>query len=198
MKVKVFEPLPFSCPRECDQKETCRWSEILGTDEFVGSHTLKVNTKFKNADAINQAAQRMGATFLGHGKHKLFAGTVEGIGVKLPSWRYPIVIDKEGQIHYDNYEGAWGDEKILDQFRANYIDCLAREIAIRNNWSYVNTENGIRIFAPDGAYIDVLKDGTVKAEGFVGNACHLYTGVIANELGDGVEVERPINVSQME
>ena len=42
---------------------------------------------------------------------------MEGILVKLPEWVFPVVCDlSSGTIHYDNYQGHWGDQKHLDKF----------------------------------------------------------------------------------
>ena len=52
---------------------------------------------------------------------QLFSGEVRGLAVQLPDWRYPIVCDTEsGTLHYDNYNGAWGDQAELDQFLQRY------------------------------------------------------------------------------
>lgn len=188
----------FDCPRECVPGERCRWHQLLPTDEFVGSHTLKVETKFTNQSALEAAAKECGAQYLGKGKHRLFDGEYSGIAIKLKDWKYPIIITENGSIMYDNYNSMWGKTEELEKFRRSYIQNLAKIIAISNNWTYNEFDGGIRVFAPDGAYIDVLTDGTIKAEGFVGNACHQYTNIIAQQMGPSIELEKQIDIVQME
>ena len=54
--------------------------------------------------------------FTAKGKHKLYGGNVyEGIGLQLPGWNYPVVINTEtGLASYDNFNGSWGKEIELD------------------------------------------------------------------------------------
>jgi len=41
--------------------------------------------------------------------------------VQLPGWHYPAVCQLDtGQVHFDIYEGAWGDRKELDRFVQAY------------------------------------------------------------------------------
>ena len=50
-----------------------------------------------------------------------------GLIVRLPDWTYPVVIDTTtGQVHYDNYNGAWGDQSQLDRFLQIYAVEKAR------------------------------------------------------------------------
>ena len=47
--------------------------------------------------------------------------------VLFPDWAYPAVIDTTtGQVHYDNYNGAWGDQAELDRFLQIYAVERAR------------------------------------------------------------------------
>lgn len=44
---------------------------------------------------------------------KFFLGSdrVQGLAITPPRWHYPIVVDDNGVVHYDNYNGVWGDMK---------------------------------------------------------------------------------------
>jgi hypothetical protein len=51
----------------------------------------------------------------------LFNADAKGLGVQLPGWSYPIVIDTiEGSLRFDNYNGAWGKQSELDKFLQAY------------------------------------------------------------------------------
>jgi hypothetical protein len=61
------------------------------------------------------------------GTAQLFSGQATGLIVRLPDWTYPVVIDTTtGQVHYDNYNGAWGDQAKLDRFVQIYVVERAR------------------------------------------------------------------------
>jgi hypothetical protein len=73
----------------------------------------------KNAEAIKKACDRMPeAKFLGI-KQDARAGS--GIQVKFDSWHYPVTINTQtGECKFDNYNGRWGSEKLLDQLKQGY------------------------------------------------------------------------------
>ena len=51
----------------------------------------------------------------------LFASKVSGLAVELPDWQYPVVCNTAtGEMKYDNYGGAWGQQSHLDQFLQAY------------------------------------------------------------------------------
>jgi hypothetical protein len=53
---------------------------------------------------------------------KLFSESRTGIAVSLDGWNYPVVINtNEGQIYYDNYQGAWGKQAELDALLQEYV-----------------------------------------------------------------------------
>ena len=58
---------------------------------------------------------------------QLFSGEATGLLVRLPDWLYPVVVDTTtGQVHFDNYNGAWGDQEQLDRFLQAYAVEKAR------------------------------------------------------------------------
>lgn len=85
------------------------------------SHIVNVQTKLRDAGAIAAACQRLQLPPPRQGKADLFSGEASGLIVQLPAWQYPIVIDTQsGNVQYDNYEGAWGEQKELDRFLQAY------------------------------------------------------------------------------
>lgn len=72
------------------------------------SHIVTIETQVKDPIAIEAACRRLNLAAPVHGSAELFAGTVQGVIVKLPGWQYPAVFDTtSGKVHYDNYEGHW-------------------------------------------------------------------------------------------
>lgn len=85
------------------------------------SHIVSIRTEIRDEQAVRTACSRLKWKQPTLGQHKLFTNTVEGLGVQVPQWRYPIVCDlSSGQLHYDNYEGRWGDPAELDRFKQSY------------------------------------------------------------------------------
>lgn len=117
------------------------------------SHTVTIQLEMKDEQAICQALQRIdGATFVkpseqlrsgardpastieeARGKHRIYSGTYEGVGVMLPGWQYPAVINTvDGVVKYDNYNGRWGVQDKLDEFSQLYaVEKSRNEAAMR-------------------------------------------------------------------
>lgn len=91
------------------------------------SHIVTVKMEIRDAAAVRAACQRLKLPQPVHGTSKLFSGEVTGLAVELPDWRYPAVCDTTtGQVHYDNYNGRWGDQEHLDRFLQGYAVEKAR------------------------------------------------------------------------
>ena len=55
------------------------------------------------------------------GTTKIYTRTVTGMLVQLPGWRYLVAIDTlTGAVHYDNFNGHWGERRHLDLFLQAY------------------------------------------------------------------------------
>lgn len=85
------------------------------------SHIVEIETKVYDAAALGAACRRLELAEPVHENVRLFSSEVTGLSVKLPGWRYPVVIDTaEGSVKYDNYEGRWGDPEKLGQLLQMY------------------------------------------------------------------------------
>ena len=85
------------------------------------SHIVTVRTEVRDPTAIEAACRRLGLPEPVHGTAKLFTAEATGLLVKLPDWLYPVVCDTaSGQLHFDNYNGAWGQQKQLDRLLQAY------------------------------------------------------------------------------
>lgn len=110
------------------------------------SHVVTIESKVRDPDAVASACQRLSLAPPVQGKTELFSGEVEGYAVQLSGWRYPVVCDTaEGTVHFDNYEGRWGDRVELDRFLQAYAVEKAKFEARRQGHSV--TEHAL----PDGA-----------------------------------------------
>ena len=85
------------------------------------SHIVTIQTKVYDATAISAACRRMNLIEPNEGLVELFSSKVSGLIVRLPDWTYPIVVDlATGDVKFDNYQGAWGDQAHLDRFLQLY------------------------------------------------------------------------------
>ncbi len=134
------------------------------------SHTAQIAADYSHPDALAAAVARLGGSILGFGRHNLFEGVRVGIGILLPKWRYPIVVQEGGQLAYDDYAGQWGNFADLDRLHEEYSWALAEIAAQGLGWQTERTIDGVRVYHPSGATITVTAT-TVDLAGFVGGAC---------------------------
>lgn len=91
------------------------------------SHIVQIQTEVRDPQAVAAACRRLGLPEPVHGTARLFSGEAAGLLVKLPDWLYPAVVDTAtGQIHYDNYNGAWGNYEHMNKFIQLYAVEKAR------------------------------------------------------------------------
>jgi hypothetical protein len=91
------------------------------------SHIVSVKTQIRDPVALQAACRRLGLKAPVHGTARLFTNEAIGQIVELPGWTYPVVIDTgTGQIQYDNYNGAWGDQALLGRLLQAYAAEKAR------------------------------------------------------------------------
>lgn len=85
------------------------------------SHIVTIQTQIRDPVAVEQACQRLKLAPPTLGTHQLFSAAATGLAVQLPGWNYPVVCETPtGQLHYDHFEGRWGDPAELDQFMLAY------------------------------------------------------------------------------
>ena len=120
------------------------------------SHIVTIQVEVRDLDAIRSACRRLNLKEPVHGQAVLFETEVEGILVELPDWLYPVVCVLEtGELKYDNFNQAWGEQKHLDRFVQTYCIEKATLEARRKGYSVVEQPLG---------------DGSVKLTVNVGGA----------------------------
>lgn len=91
------------------------------------SHIVRIATRLHDPVAVTAACQRLQLPAPVTGEAQLYSGTVKGLLVQFPGWTYPAVIDTlTGLVSYDVYNGAWGDQRRLDEFIQRYAVEKAR------------------------------------------------------------------------
>jgi hypothetical protein len=85
------------------------------------SHIVQIQTEVRDAEAVRAACKRLNLEDPIQGTTRLYESEATGLLVRLPEWVYPAVVDTAtGQVKFDNYGGAWGDQKHLDAFLQAY------------------------------------------------------------------------------
>ena len=85
------------------------------------SHIVTIQTRIRDRQALEAACRRLKLPSAKEATVDFFSGSVHGWAVELPGWVYPVVVDPaSGQLHYDNYEGRWGQEQELHRLLQAY------------------------------------------------------------------------------
>jgi hypothetical protein len=111
------------------------------------SHTATVQVEFKEHKLLQAAVEEMGGTveFAAPGQKitkKLYQGSYSGVmAINLPKWKYPIVIDEEGNASYDNYNGSWGKQEVFNEMKQKYSKNVALKKAKRLGFNVKETKN---------------------------------------------------------
>jgi hypothetical protein len=78
---------------------------------------VEIKTQVRDPSAVAAACRRLGLPEPKQNCFRLFSSEAKGLGVELPGWSYPVVIDTlDGSLRFDNYNGAWGNPSELDKF----------------------------------------------------------------------------------
>ncbi len=126
------------------------------------SHLVVLRTQVRDATALAAACRRLGLSQPVQGTARLFSSQATGQIVQLPGWTYPVVFDTAtGKAHYDNFTGAWGDQKELGKLLQRYAAEKACQEARRTGHSVVEQA------LPDGSIRLTIQTGGVSAGGGV-------------------------------
>ncbi len=107
------------------------------------SHIVTIQVEVRDLDAVRSACRRLNLKEPVHGRTTLFETEVEGLWVELTDWLYPVVYVLEtGELKYDNFNQAWGEQKHLDRFVQTYCIEKATLEARRKGYSVVEQPLG--------------------------------------------------------
>lgn len=85
------------------------------------SHLVRIDTQIRDPGAVAAACTRLGLAAPRVGTANLYSGDATGLIVQLPGWEYPVVIETQtGKLNYDNFNGAWGNQRELDALMQMY------------------------------------------------------------------------------
>lgn len=86
------------------------------------SHVVTIPCQVTQLEGVRRACERLRLAAPQHGRTRLFSGEeLEGEIFQLEGWKYPCVANLQtGEVHYDNYNGAWGEQARLDEWQQAY------------------------------------------------------------------------------
>ena len=119
------------------------------------SHIVTIQTQVRDPAAIDLACTRLKLLPAVFGTAMLFSETATGWQVQLPEWHYPVVCDvAQSRLHYDNFEGRWGNQVHLDQFLQAYAVEMAKLEARKQGFSALEqplSDGSIKVTVHTGA-----------------------------------------------
>lgn len=84
------------------------------------SHLTVMKLQVEN-QSFMEFLQSKGIAF-SEGDFQFYSGNITGLGFRPSSkWYYPVVLTKDGELCYDDYEGYWGDRQELEQLLQDYF-----------------------------------------------------------------------------
>ena len=84
------------------------------------SHTLTIKTEIRDFAAVSSSCRRLKLAPPTQGEVRLFDRVATGIGVQLDGWRFPVCIEIDGNLLFDNFGGFWGNPERLGEFQQIY------------------------------------------------------------------------------
>ena len=100
------------------------------------SHTVNMKIDLRDVAALEKACKRLNVAFDKEEKNvKLFSSTEKGMSVQLDGWKYPVVIQSDGSVKADNYNGSWGKQEKLTELQAFYGLEKAKIEAMRKGYT---------------------------------------------------------------
>ena len=85
------------------------------------SHTVTIETKLKDPAALRAACVRLKLPEPKTETVKFFDGVEhEGLAVRPPGFVYPVLIQPDGAVRCDTFNGRWGDDAFLGRLKQAY------------------------------------------------------------------------------
>jgi hypothetical protein len=91
------------------------------------SHTVSLKLKVKDKRLLKEIALKKGYKVEDDAHVRFFSSEEYGMAVYLPGWHYPVVVTDGGEVRYDNYNGKWGKQEVLNELMQDY----ATELVLR-------------------------------------------------------------------
>ena len=161
------------------------------------SHKNTIKGQIKNKPFFMDVCRAMGINIRSGNTHKLYSDSnVEGLGIDLPGWNYPVVITEDGSVVFDNYNGSWGDIKRLHDVMDDYNYKTVEDASLAQGHTIHDTttpeRRALRIESGSEGAVDVeFIQGEVRvdAQDFSGTSCEEFTKYISEAIGGKEAIE---------
>lgn len=166
------------------------------------SHSQTIKVLVNNKEALELTAKEMNAKSFSteETEVKMYDGTYRGMFVHFKNWNYPVVI-ANGDLRYDSYNGAWGNERDLKQFRQAYaanvviVEGQREGMTLQSDSGYKEGSGNrvLDMLHSDGSIIrtTVGEEGNAVLEvvGCAGSSCQAISAGISRALGQTTSEE---------
>lgn len=97
------------------------------------SHIATVKIKIKDMQALEAVCRELNIPVVAKRQQaSMYSGEIEAAAtLKLPGWRYPVVVQPDGTVKFDNYGGRWGDQDQLNRVLRRYSERVTAQQARR-------------------------------------------------------------------
>ncbi len=121
------------------------------------SHLVTITNQVRSPATIAAACQRLHLPAPTQGQFQIYRQEATGYAVRLRDWLYPVVCDvAAGALHYDNFNGHWGNPQRLDEFLQAYAVEHATATVRRQGFSVLEQP------LPSGAIQLTLQQGAAR------------------------------------
>ena len=142
------------------------------------SVTITATILINDFETLKETTEELGYTLIEEEREVALHESIEyGYPVLIPSWRYPVVITKSGELKYDNNEGKWGNQELLNDLIQTYTEKkILKEIekhAEQHNMEVIKKDRMIILKKNNETIeIEIEKTGIkIDANGFTGSKC---------------------------
>lgn len=117
------------------------------------SHIATVKVMIKDLQALEAVCRELGIPVeVRSRKVKMYSGEIQAAAtLRPPGWTYPVVVQADGSVKYDNYGGRWGKQDQLNRVLRRYSERVAVSQARRMGLSVRRHEQ------PDGSVVLSLR-----------------------------------------
>jgi hypothetical protein len=85
------------------------------------SHLVVIEVSLKNQRSVVKACERLEWKYEVNSSAVMYDGSsIKGVVITIPDWKYPAVVQDNGQIGVDTFNNRWGSISDLDRLKQYY------------------------------------------------------------------------------